>query len=155
MSTLLYHPLEIDCITFKKVAPRINRDALFQETRWWAQSAGSLSYRNADNAWKNLLKTTVSTLRDISIFISWTSKCKVWLTTFVFLNVSLGNIRVCVKWTAPEHSWWCIPLFKSVCVTSDMKFVEYFWRMWVISDGKQCSYKVLVRCYAKCTSVFL
>ena len=40
MSTLLYHPLEIDCITFKKVAPRINRDALFQERRWWTQSTG-------------------------------------------------------------------------------------------------------------------
>lgn len=34
MSTLFYHPLEIDCITFKNVAPRINRDALFQERRW-------------------------------------------------------------------------------------------------------------------------
>lgn len=34
MSTLLCHPLEIDCITFKKLAPRIKRDALFQERRW-------------------------------------------------------------------------------------------------------------------------
>lgn len=72
MSTLLYHPHEIDCITFKKVAPRINRDALFQERRWWAQSTGcTLSpIRTTDNAWKNLQKTTVSTLQDISIFNS-------------------------------------------------------------------------------------
>lgn len=40
MSTLLYHPLEIDCITFKKVALGINSYAIFQERRRWAQSAG-------------------------------------------------------------------------------------------------------------------
>lgn len=59
MSTLLYHPLEIDCITSRNVAPRINRDALFQDRRWWAQSAGwtlplSLLLGTTDNAWKNL-----------------------------------------------------------------------------------------------------
>lgn len=75
MSTLLYHPLEIDCITSRNVAPRINRDALFQDRRWWAQSAGwtlplSLLLGTTDNAWKNLLKTTVSSLQDISIFNS-------------------------------------------------------------------------------------
>lgn len=38
MSTLPFHPHEIDCITFRNVGPRINTEALFQDRRWWARS---------------------------------------------------------------------------------------------------------------------
>lgn len=42
MSTLPFHPHEIDCITFRNVSPRINTDALFQDRRWWARSPDSI-----------------------------------------------------------------------------------------------------------------
>lgn len=38
MSTLPFHPHQIDCITYRNVGPRINTEALFQHRRCWARS---------------------------------------------------------------------------------------------------------------------
>lgn len=79
MSTLLCHPLEIDCVTSKKVAPRIYRGVLFPERRRWGQSFScflpvcwssplslslslSLSFSVRDHnqkTWSNLWETSI------------------------------------------------------------------------------------------------
>lgn len=139
MSTLLYHPLEIDCITFKKVAPRINRDALFQERPWWAQSAGcSLSHRDYRQRLEELAGDNCVHSQDISIFNSETCKSEVRLTAFVSLCIDrVSNCYFCLMKMAPDH------------------FCCHFWRLftwpltWIwsilLSNFSSCEWSVMVR----------